>query len=48
MVLICHPQHPLAKKKTMKIKGLSGQKMVSFEPAIPTRKGMTQSSRSAM
>lgn len=40
MVLICHPQHPLAKNKSMKLKGLAGHKLVSFEPDIPTRKAV--------
>jgi LysR family transcriptional regulator, transcriptional activator of the cysJI operon len=40
MVLICHPQHPLAKSKTIKIKELAGQKFVSFEPDIPTRRAI--------
>jgi hypothetical protein len=40
LVLICHPQHPLAKFKSVKLKALSGQKFVSFEPDIPTRKAL--------
>ena len=40
MVLICHPQHPLAARKSIKIKELSGQKFVSFEPDIPTRRAV--------
>jgi DNA-binding transcriptional LysR family regulator len=38
LVLICHPQHPLAKSKSIKLSALSGQKFISFEPDIPTRK----------
>lgn len=38
MVLICHPQHPLAKNKTVKLKDIAGQKIISFEADIPTRK----------
>ena len=38
MVLICHPQHPLAKSKSIRIKELTGQKFVSFDPDIPTRR----------
>jgi len=38
MVLICHPQHPLAKNKEIRIKEISGQKFVGFEPDIPTRR----------
>jgi DNA-binding transcriptional LysR family regulator len=40
LVLICHPQHPFAKLKSTKIKALSGQKFVSFEKDIPTRKAL--------
>jgi len=40
LVLICHPQHPLAKHKTLKLKTLSGQKFIGFEPDIPTRKAL--------
>ncbi|HVU26682.1 MAG TPA: LysR family transcriptional regulator [Verrucomicrobiae bacterium] len=40
LVLICHPQHPFAKQKTMKLKSLVGQKFIGFEPDIPTRKAL--------
>jgi DNA-binding transcriptional LysR family regulator len=40
LVVICHPQHPLAKQKTVKLKALEGQKFISFEPDIPTRKAL--------
>jgi DNA-binding transcriptional LysR family regulator len=40
LVLICHPQHPLARKKTVKLKALAGQKFVGFEPDIPTRRAI--------
>jgi DNA-binding transcriptional LysR family regulator len=40
MVLICHPGHPLAKAKSVKLAQLAGQKFVSFEPDIPTRKAI--------
>jgi LysR family transcriptional regulator, transcriptional activator of the cysJI operon len=40
LVLICHPQHPLAKNKTVKLKHVSGQKFIGFEPDIPTRKAL--------
>jgi DNA-binding transcriptional LysR family regulator len=39
-VLIAHPQHPFAKQKSIKLKSLSGQKVISFEPDIPTRKAL--------
>jgi len=40
LVLICHPQHPLAKFKSIKLAQLAGQKFISFEPDIPTRKAI--------
>src|SRR3984885_15455493 len=40
LVLICHPQHPLAKNKAVKLSQLAGQKFISFEQDIPTRKAI--------
>jgi DNA-binding transcriptional LysR family regulator len=40
MVLICHPQHPLAKQSSTRLKALAGQRFIGFEPDIPTRKAM--------
>ena len=40
LVLIAHPQHPFAKQKSIKLKSLAGQKVISFEPDIPTRKAL--------
>jgi DNA-binding transcriptional LysR family regulator len=40
LVLICHPQHPFTKQKTIKLKALAGQKIIGFEPDIPTRKAL--------
>ena len=40
LVLACHPQHPFAKLKVVKVKALNGQKFISFEPDIPTRKAL--------
>ncbi len=40
LVLICHPQHPLAKFKSIKLKALAGQNFIGFEPDIPTRKAL--------
>jgi DNA-binding transcriptional LysR family regulator len=40
LVLICHPTHPFAKLKNMKLKAIAGQKFVAFEPDIPTRKAL--------
>jgi len=40
LVLICHPQHPLAKSKGIKLKEIAGKKFIGFEPDIPTRKAI--------
>lgn len=40
LVLICHPQHPFAKQKSVKLKHLVDQKVIGFEPDIPTRKAL--------
>jgi LysR family transcriptional regulator, transcriptional activator of the cysJI operon len=40
LVLICHPQHQLAKQKGVKLKVVAGQKFIGFEPDIPTRKAL--------
>lgn len=40
LVLICHPQHPFAKLKSIRLKSISGHKFVSFERDIPTRKAL--------
>jgi DNA-binding transcriptional LysR family regulator len=37
LVLACHPQHPFAKLRNVKLKALDGQKLISFEPDMPTR-----------
>src|SRR5512136_429618 len=38
LVLICHPQHPFAERKSIKVKALNGQKFINFERDIPTRR----------
>jgi len=40
LVLICHPQHPFSAKKSMPLAEIAGQKFISFEPDIPTRKAI--------
>jgi DNA-binding transcriptional LysR family regulator len=40
MVLICHPQNPFAKQKSIKLKAITDHKFVGFEPDIPTRKAL--------
>jgi DNA-binding transcriptional LysR family regulator len=40
LVLVCHPEHPFAKLKVVKYKALNGQKFISFDPDMPTRKAL--------
>jgi LysR family transcriptional regulator, transcriptional activator of the cysJI operon len=40
LVLACHPEHPFARLKSIKLKALHGQKLVSFELDLPTRKAL--------
>ncbi|MEP6662161.1 MAG: LysR family transcriptional regulator [Verrucomicrobiota bacterium] len=40
LVMICHPNHPLAKLKSVQLSQLSREKFISFEPDIPTRKAI--------
>jgi DNA-binding transcriptional LysR family regulator len=42
LVLITHPQHPLAKVGDVDIKALAGHKFIGFDPDIPTRKAVDQ------
>ena len=38
LVLICHPEHPLAERNRVRVRDLEGEKFISFEPDLPTRK----------
>jgi DNA-binding transcriptional LysR family regulator len=40
LALICHPQHPFAKRKSIRIGALNGQKFIGFEQDLPTRKAL--------
>jgi DNA-binding transcriptional LysR family regulator len=40
LVLICHPEHPFAASKTVKLRNLSGQKFVGFSVGVPLRKAL--------
>ena len=40
LVMICHPQNPMAKAKGLKLKDIASQKFIGFEPDIPTRKAI--------
>ncbi len=42
LVLITHPNHPLAKVGDVDIKTLGGHKFIGFDPDIPTRKAVDQ------
>jgi len=42
LVVIAHPQHPIAKRPEIEIKDLIGQKFIGFDPDIPTRKAVDQ------
>jgi len=37
LVLICHPRHALAGRKSVKVKALDGLKFINYERDIPTR-----------
>lgn len=45
LVMICHPKHPLAKSSNVSLSELAGQKFISFEPDIPTRKAIDKALR---
>lgn len=40
LVLICHPKHPFAKQKNLKLKQLEGQKVIGITQEAPTRKAL--------
>lgn len=40
LVLICHPQHPLAAHKSVRVTALQGQKFVNFARGLPTRRAL--------
>jgi DNA-binding transcriptional LysR family regulator len=40
LLLICSPQHPLAKSRSVSLRAIAGQKFIGFEPDIPTRKAV--------
>ncbi len=40
MSVICHPSHPFAGRKSLKIAALQGQNFIAFEKDIPTRKAV--------
>jgi DNA-binding transcriptional LysR family regulator len=40
LVVICPPNHPLAKRDSLDLKAIDGQRFISFEPDLPTRKAI--------
>ncbi len=40
LVLVCHPQHPFASAKSVKLRNLSGEKFISFAAGVPLRKAL--------
>lgn len=40
LVLVVHPQHPLAKETEIDLVQLAGSRLISFDPDIPTRKAI--------
>lgn len=40
LVVICPPSHPLAKRKKLDLKAIDGERFISFEPDLPTRKAI--------
>jgi DNA-binding transcriptional LysR family regulator len=38
LVLICHPKHPFAGRKRIRLQDLEGENFIAFEPDLPTRK----------
>src|SRR2546428_1689070 len=40
LVLICHPNHPFAKAKRVRVEELQGQKFIHFEADLPTRRAI--------
>ncbi len=40
LVIICPPGHPLSKKKSIELKEINGERFISFEPDLPTRKAI--------
>jgi DNA-binding transcriptional LysR family regulator len=42
LVVIAHPNHPLAKRTEIEVKDLAATKFIGFDPDIPTRKAVDQ------
>lgn len=46
LVLVCSPRHPLANRGTIPLSALRGERFISFEPDIPTRRAIDKAFRS--
>jgi len=40
LVVICPPSHRLAKRRSLKLEAIDGERFISFEPDLPTRKAI--------
>jgi DNA-binding transcriptional LysR family regulator len=40
LVVVCHPQHPFARQKSVELKQLVGQNFIGFDAESPTRKAL--------
>ena len=47
LVLICHPEHPLAERRGITLGDLAGERFICFEPDLPTRKHLDRVLREA-
>ena len=47
LVLIAPPKHPFSKRKKVSLKEIDGQRFISFEPDLPTRKAIDDLMREA-
>ncbi len=47
LVCICPPEHRFGGRKTLKLADLNGEKFISFEPDLPTRKALDKEMKNA-
>jgi len=47
LVCICPPEHRFADRKTLKLSDLDGERFISFEPDLPTRKALDKEMKEA-
>ncbi len=46
LILICHPNHRLARRESIELREIDGEKFIAFEPDLPTRKVLDKHFRS--